>query len=711
MALTLVEIATKADSANKTLSFLQAASEKAASLCQSFGAITCSVYVFSTDANHLFRVCRAGAEQRNVELINLSRAEHPLLFRHFDHHDLLAASAARLHPATSNFNKSYLVPQGLHSLLALGFYLDGRIQGVVALAFGQPCQWTPQQIESLRSEIADLPERLRFQFTLDNDTRDQLLRYSVEHCQQWMLAINADNQQLIYANQAYVDLEKIPLGALIGRPAHHLKLMESFQENGAELLQELNSNGHIEGDGSVISRDGEELWFRYRIRRVEVNGRSFVLIECQDVTEQHLHRIKLEDLAWRCQLTGALNRAQFLEQVKALELIVQVDINGFRRFNDMNGEAIGDGVLKTLANRLLASKEMLGAEAVYRLGADEFVIGFSAAPNLSFDAMAVELRQRMHSDIVIDEQVYRVQVTVVGLDLSILSEQITPLAALDMAAIEARQGRFYQLYDQQLQSDLLQFAKLEQELRSAVDEEQLVLHYQPLVCGKQSQITGAEALIRWQHPQQGLLFPGSFIEIAERSALIESIGQWVLESALYQLYLWQREWPDFTMHVNVSVKQLLSEEFFELCWHQLTQYKVKPGSFVLEITENTLMEDVVSVGRLCEQLGELGLVLAIDDFGTGYSSMSYLKQLPVQKLKIDRSFVADLEHSVESRQIVPAIIMMGRALNVSITAEGVENTYQEQFLRDHSCDEMQGYHYSKPIPKADLENKLRKRYR
>lgn len=214
-------------------------------------------------------------------------------------------------------------------------------------------------------------------------------------------------------------------------------------------------------------------------------------------------------------------------------------------------------------------------------------------------------------------------------------------------------------------------------------------------------------MIRWHHPKKGVLYPGAFIDIAEQTGMIAAIGEWVLEAACRQLNLWQHHNINISMHVNVSARQFFSTQLYDQVWQLVTRYRIRPNTLILEITETELMEDVVYATHLCKELAELGVGLAIDDFGTGYSSMRYLKQFPISKLKIDRSFISDLSVSRESREIVSAIIAMAKALNLSLTAEGVETAEQESFLSALSCHQAQGFLYSPALREAEFSQFLR----
>jgi EAL domain-containing protein (putative c-di-GMP-specific phosphodiesterase class I) len=252
---------------------------------------------------------------------------------------------------------------------------------------------------------------------------------------------------------------------------------------------------------------------------------------------------------------------------------------------------------------------------------------------------------------------------------------------------------------------------LESSLRLALDKQQLFLVYQPKMDIATGRITGLEALLRWQHPELGLVPPDKFIRIAENSGLILPIGEWVLRSACSQARKWQDEGlPAVTVAVNVSAVQFRQEGFCELVKRVLHETRLTPQYLELELTESLLLANADVVFSVLQELKAMGLTLAIDDFGTGYSSLSYLKQFPVSKLKIDRSFVRDVAMNPDDVAITTAIISMAKSLNLKVIAEGVENEPQMSFLREHLCDEIQGYYFSKPLTVDKVADKLRGDY-
>ena len=266
----------------------------------------------------------------------------------------------------------------------------------------------------------------------------------------------------------------------------------------------------------------------------------------------------------------------------------------------------------------------------------------------------------------------------------------------------------FRFYTEDMNSQAVERLTLESSLRSALAKQQLFLMYQPQMDIATGRITGLEALLRWQHPELGLVPPDKFIRIAENSGLILPIGEWVLRTACSQVRKWQDEGlPNVSVAVNVSAIQFRQEDFCELVRRVLHETGLAPQCLELELTESLLLADANVTLSVLQELKAMGLTLAIDDFGTGYSSFNYLRQFRVSKLKIDRTFIRDLTANSDDAAITTAIISMGKSLNIKVIAEGVENETQVAFLRAHQCDEIQGYYFSRPLAVDDVADKLR----
>ncbi len=674
--------------------------------CEQLGAETASIWRFSEDQSALQPVFRYQLAGEPIVDAPIHTQAVPDYFSHLYQHRFLRADVARLHPATKAFAASYLVPNGIHAILDAGIRINGHLEGVICVESLRPRQWSAEDAHWVGQLADQLALALATQRQSNQAGQLDLFRHAMDQSSQRLAIIDAESLEIRYVNQAYLRLSGGRSEDFIDKPVTQLMMFRQNPQHSQLALKDVLETGFCRGESQVVNPQGQVRWIDFQVNRfVTEDNQAYLVLYSDDITAERAHKAELENLAWRCALTGLYNRAFFLKRLAEQPpmVLLLLDLDGFKAFNDLHGHAVGDRFLKEIARRLRHSAERLGASLTARIGADEFVVRFDLPPPMDLTSLANSLRERVALPVQIGARAYPVSLSLAGVCQDLLDEQVEPMAALDLAMEKAKQTGKVQLFDHALRERFCEQVQIQQDLRQALARKEFELHYQPLVELESGQIRGAEALLRWRHPQQGQLGPARFIEIAEDSGAIEPIGRWVLETALYQLHLWQRRWPGLQMHVNVSAKQLLGGDLYEICWNQLNRYRLTPGTLVLEITETSLLEEIQVVSRLCTQLGELGIVLAIDDFGTGYSSMRYLQRLPVRKLKIDRSFVMDLEHSRENREIVPAIIAMGQALDLVVTAEGVETQAQHEFLKGCGCDMVQGFLYGRPVDPFQFE--------
>jgi len=409
-------------------------------------------------------------------------------------------------------------------------------------------------------------------------------------------------------------------------------------------------------------------------------------------------------------LTGLPNRSLFLDRVnQAIALtrrsntalaVMFVDLDRFKDINDSRGHAAGDQLLKTISERL--QSVVRSSDTVARLGGDEFavIVGQVADRN---DPVLVALRtlDAVSKPLQIDGVEHRISASI-GITVCPQDgeDADTLLKNADLAMYETKAaGRNgYRFYSQQTDETARSRLRTEQFLRAALAADQLLLHYHPIVDLGNGQVVGAEALLRWNHPEDGLTFPDSFITLAEETGLICEIGYWVLEQALAQCQAWRRQQPAFTMAVNVSVRQLRDPQFVEHVAVLLGKYAVPAAALHVEITESLFLAGEDLALSTLHMLGELGVTLSIDDFGTGYSSFGYLRQLPFGILKIDRSFIRGVPGNPDDAAIASAILSMAQSLGLRVVAEGIEFDAHMAFLRERHCPFGQGYLFSLPLP-------------
>ncbi|WP_263142439.1 GGDEF domain-containing phosphodiesterase [Pseudomonas sp. RIT-PI-AD] len=414
-------------------------------------------------------------------------------------------------------------------------------------------------------------------------------------------------------------------------------------------------------------------------------------------------------------LTGLPNRQQLQQQLdQILEnagrmqrrvAVLCVGLDDFKGINEQFSYQIGDQLLVTLSDRLRAHSGRLGALA--RLGGDQFAL---VQADIEQPYEAAELAQSVLDDLeapfALEQQEVRLRATI-GITLfpedGDSTEKLLQKAEQTMTLAKNRSRNRYQFYIASVDSEMRRRRALEKDLREALPRGELYLVYQPQVDYRDHRVVGIEALLRWQHPQHGLVPPDLFIPLAEQNGSIIAIGEWILDQACRQL----REWHDqgFTelrMAVNLSTVQLHHAELPRMVNNLLQMYRLPPRSLELEVTETGLMEDISTAAQHLLSLRRSGALIAIDDFGTGYSSLSYLKSLPLDKIKIDKSFVQDLLEDEDDATIVRAIIQLGKSLGMQVIAEGVETLEQENYIIAQGCNEGQGYLYSKPLPAREL---------
>jgi diguanylate cyclase len=378
--------------------------------------------------------------------------------------------------------------------------------------------------------------------------------------------------------------------------------------------------------------------------------------------------------------------------------VLFVDLDGFKPVNDSLGHAAGDQVLKEAAARLRRTAR--DSDTVARIGGDEFVLLLEdVAGPVDCATLARRLVSAMAEPFELGDRAVEVSASIGVVVYPDHGHQDKLLAHADAAMYAAKRagGNSYAMFEAHMDADALQQLSLQTELRRAVERDQLQLVYQPKIEGRGGQISGVEALLRWNHPERGLLAPGHFIPLAERFGLIGSLGNWVIEEACRQMRAWSDTGVTMCVSINLSVHQLRENDLVERIGKALERHGVDPSHLLCEITETVAMDDIRATQQALEGLARIGVFLSIDDFGTGYSSLSYLRQLPATQLKIDRSFVADLETSADARAIVSAVIQLAHALSLRVVAEGVETEGQQDVLVDLGCDELQGYYFARPM--------------
>ncbi|MCQ2999992.1 MULTISPECIES: putative bifunctional diguanylate cyclase/phosphodiesterase [Pseudomonas] len=439
---------------------------------------------------------------------------------------------------------------------------------------------------------------------------------------------------------------------------------------------------------------------------------------------RHEAEISLLRMAQYDFLTGLPNRQQLQQQLDKILVdagrlqrrvaVLCVGLDDFKSINEQFSYQTGDQLLLALADRLRGHSGRLGALA--RLGGDQFAM---VQADIEQPYEAAELAQNILDDLeapfALGDQEIRLRATI-GITLfpedGDSTEKLLQKAEQTMTLAKSRSRNRYQFYIASVDCEMRRRRELEKDLRDALPRNQLFLVYQPQISYRENRVVGVEALIRWQHPEHGLVPPDQFIPLAEQNGSIITIGEWVLDQACRQLREWHDQgFTDLRMAVNLSTVQLHHTELPRVVNNLMQIYRLPPRSLELEVTETGLMEDITTAAQHLLSLRRSGALIAIDDFGTGYSSLSYLKSLPLDKIKIDKSFVQDLIDDDDDATIVRAIIQLGKSLGMQVIAEGVETTEQEAYIISEGCHEGQGYLYSKPLPARELLAYLRQAQR
>ncbi len=441
----------------------------------------------------------------------------------------------------------------------------------------------------------------------------------------------------------------------------------------------------------------------------------------KDITERKQAEERIQYLASHDALTALPNRAMFSEVLKlALQnarryggafAVLFIDLDRFKIINDTLGHEAGDKLLQEMGARL--SRTVRTSDIVARLGGDEFVVLVrEVSEPRQVEAAARKILSALIKPMFVREQECRVTASIgICMYPADAQDEQSLMKNADIAMYRAKEEgkNTYKYYSEETNVHSFERMALETSLRRGLERKEFFLHYQPKLDLQSGQISGVEALVRWQHPELGMVPPAQFIPLAEETGLIVPIGRWVLNSACAQNVAWQREGlPPLRIAVNLSARQLADEDLLKDIVAALTDSGMKPELLEMELTENMMMQNAQRAAKVLAAIKQLGARLAIDDFGVGYSSLANLKRFPIDTLKVDRSFIRDIPQDSEDKAITRMIIAMGKSLNLTVVAEGVETLEQETFLREHGCDEIQGYYFSKPIAADHFAELLRR---
>ncbi len=571
--------------------------------------------------------------------------------------------------------------------------------------------------------VRDADGRLEACLTLVEDISDRYeaearYRTLVEHAPEAILVFDTE-RGIVEANENAARLFGLPREQLLGkRPAHFSPVLQGGGESSEEV-----ASRHIEaalaGEAPVFDwlvRDaaGRVRPCEARLVRLPGGEGRLVRLSFTDISERQRYQREIERLAYSDELTGLPNRRLLLDRLQhamAREqregrygALLFIDLDHFKTVNDSLGHPVGDGLLREVTARLAGG--LRAEDTLARLGGDEFVVLLEAmadTPDVAAEH-AAEVGEKLLASLIggyrIDGHELSISASI-GISLHPLGGQAAAdvLKQADTAMYRAKQGgrNALHFFAPEMQAAIDQRLQLQNELRQAMTRGQLRLVFQPQLSLASGRVAGAEVLVRWSHPERGEVTPTHFIALAEETGMIHELGNWVLEQACATLARWQAQWPELVLAVNISPRELRQPDFAQRISSCLQRHGVPAAALELEITEGVLLEDAEQCIAAMQALKRLGVRFAIDDFGTGYSSLTYLKRLPLDRLKIDRSFVGDLDGETSGAMLVETILVIARNLGLECVAEGIESQVQLDSLRRHGCALGQGFHFSRPL--------------
>ncbi|NBA93981.1 bifunctional diguanylate cyclase/phosphodiesterase [Pseudomonas sp. R5(2019)] len=634
--------------------------------------------------------------------------------RAIDAHD------ARHDPRTRDITES-LHPRDVHAMLDASIRIDGQVVGVLCLEqSGSTRAWQTDEI-AFAGELAD-----QFAQVINNHNRRtatnalHLFQRAVEQSANAFLLVNCDGI-VEYVNPSFTAITQYSTEEVHGHRLSELPALENLSELLFDAASSLASSNSWQGEFKSRRKNLEPYWGQLSISKVYGDNRELThyIGIYEDITQSKLAQQRIERLAYTDNLTSLGNRPAFIRNLderfardsdSPISLLL-VDIDNFKRINDSLGHQTGDKLLVSLARRLRNSLSPNGSLA--RFASNEFAVLLDDTDLDSGQQIAMQLLKTLDKPMFVDNQLINVTASV-GLACAPLHgrdpQTLMKNAGLALHKAKANGKHQVQVFTEILNAEASYKLFVENNLRRALSQNELEVFYQPKLCLRSGRLLGMEALLRWNHPERGMIRPDQFISVAEETGLIIPIGKWVArQSCRMSKQLTAAGMGNLQVAINLSPKQFSDPDLVSSIATILKEEALAPHLLELELTEGLLLEATEDTHRQLDQLKQLGVTLAMDDFGTGYSSLSYLKKFPIDILKIDRSFINEIPDNQDDMEITSAVIAMAHNLKLKVVAEGVETAEQLAFLRRHRCDVGQGYLFDRPIPGTELAEKL-KRY-
>ncbi|KPY33908.1 PAS:GGDEF domain-containing protein [Pseudomonas syringae pv. papulans] len=630
------------------------------------------------------------------------------------------ASNIQTDPRTCEMAKS-LNPGETRAVLDASIRIDGQVIGVLCLEeSGTTREWQSDEI-AFAGELAD-----QFAQVINNHNRRaatnalHLFQRAVEQSANAFLLVNC-NGVVEYVNPSFTAITQYSSEEVSGHKLSELPALENLNQLLLEANSSLTNSNSWQGEFKSRRKNLEPYWGQLSISKVYGDNRELThyIGIYEDITQSKLAQQRIERLAYTDNLTNLGNRPAFIRNLDErfardtdtpMSLLL-VDIDNFKRINDSLGHQTGDKLLISLARRL--RNTLSPSDVLARFASNEFAVLIDNTDQEAGQATATQVLATLDKPMFVDNQLISVTGSV-GLACAPLHgrdpQTLMKNAGLALHKAKANGKHQVQVFTEALNAEASYKLFVENNLRRALTQNELEVFYQPKLCLLTGRLLGMEALLRWNHPEKGMIRPDQFISVAEETGLIIPIGKWVArQSCRMSKDLTAAGFGNLQVAINVSPKQFSDPELVSSIAAILKEEELDPSLLELELTEGLLLEATEDTRQQLDSLKKLGLSLAMDDFGTGYSSFSYLKKFPIDVIKIDRSFIRDIPDDQDDMEITSAVIAMAHNLKLKVVAEGIETAAQLAFLRRHRCDVGQGYLFDRPIPGEELIEKL-KRY-